>query len=179
MGTALHKWSSGPLPSPGLGFPGGKMRSSVVLGGSSCRCALHLFAWPLLLQEDHIRPQRDQCPGQVLSPAAGGRGRAGPGPRPSSGLAWLCDLGRGLAVLGSLDRDSPLLHKGESPQTQAHPLSPRNWRLGSRLVLGMEAGRSGHRAWALLPLSHLDPLAATQVEALRSHAKIPSFRGAM
>lgn len=48
------------------------------------------------------------------------------GLRPSSGLAWLCDLGRGLAVLGSLGRDSPLLHKGELPQTQPGPLSPRN-----------------------------------------------------
>lgn len=82
--------SSNHLSSLGLSFPSCKTGSSITPGGPSCHSPLHLMASSfLLLQEDHLWPQRDQCTSQVLSPAAGGRGRAVPGPRPRYGLDWL------------------------------------------------------------------------------------------
>lgn len=62
---------------------------------------LLLMAWPHpLFQEGHLRPQRDQHTGQVLPPAAGGRGRAVPGSCPSPGLACCVTLAQGLPPLG-------------------------------------------------------------------------------
>lgn len=101
------------------------------------------MALPLFfLQEDHLRPQRDQCTSQVLSPAAGGRGRAVPGPCPHSGLSWLCDLGQGLALSGPpLQRQivpAVLFSMVESClRTSPSKLRERNWKFWSRLGLGL------------------------------------------
>lgn len=53
-----------------------------------------------LFQEGHLWPQRDQRTGQVLPPAAGGRGRAVPGSCSSPGLACCVTLAQGLPPLG-------------------------------------------------------------------------------
>lgn len=94
-----------------------------------------------LLQEGRLRPQRDQRPGQVLSPTAGGRGRA----VPASPQLWPC-----VTWPGNLPSPGPLAEAGPA----CRPLLRSGDDSDPALVGSARGIRSSGLGWAEAEIPH-------------------------